>query len=92
MRPYDTQLASGKRDAKKTKDGGPAFGHGNPEQGGNEGMSLLDFFAAAALIGLLHSQSANKQTVEDAWDCAEAMLATRFSRTQVARIQKEQQE
>jgi hypothetical protein len=34
-------------------DGGPAFGHGNPEQGGSEGMSLRDWFAGQALTGIM---------------------------------------
>lgn len=28
------------------EDGGPAFAHGNPEQGGDPGMSLRDWFAS----------------------------------------------
>lgn len=35
------------------KDGGSAFGHGNPEQGGDPGASLRDYFAAQALAGQL---------------------------------------
>ena len=35
------------------KDGGPAFAHGNPEQGGDPGMSLRDYFAGQALAGIL---------------------------------------
>jgi|GEM_PF-1201965 len=34
--------------AKKVEDGGPAFGHGNHEQGGHSGMSLRDYFAVHA--------------------------------------------
>lgn len=30
------------------RDGGPAFGHGNPEQGGDPGMPLRDYFAIHA--------------------------------------------
>ena len=30
-------------------DGGPAFGHGNYEQGGDPGMTLRDYFAGQAL-------------------------------------------
>lgn len=41
---------------EKRKDGGPAFAHGNPEVGGDEGMSLRDYFAAAALTGILSNQ------------------------------------
>lgn len=35
-----------------TKDGGPAFGHGDHENGGAPGMSLRDWFAGQALAGL----------------------------------------
>jgi hypothetical protein len=34
-------------------DGGPAFAHGHPAQGGDRGMSLRDYFAGQALSGLL---------------------------------------
>jgi hypothetical protein len=34
---------------KDGSDGGPAFAHGNPEQGGDAGMSLRDYFAGEAL-------------------------------------------
>jgi hypothetical protein len=30
-------------------DGGPAFAHGNPDQGGDAGMSSRDYIAVAAL-------------------------------------------
>lgn len=37
----------------ETKDtGGPAFAHGNPEQGGHPGMDLRDWFAGQALMGI----------------------------------------
>jgi hypothetical protein len=34
-------------------DGGPAFAQGNPEPGGDVGMSLRDYFAGQALAGIL---------------------------------------
>lgn len=34
------------------KTGGPAFAHGNPEQGGHPGMTLHDAAALAAIQGL----------------------------------------
>lgn len=58
MRDYDTELASGKRDFEQPNDGGPAFGHGNPEQGGDPGMSLRDWFAGQAIAGLLANEDA----------------------------------
>lgn len=33
-------------------DGGPAFGHGDPTNGGCSGMSLRDWFAGQALQGI----------------------------------------
>jgi len=37
----------------KIEDGGGAFPHGDPTHGGDLGMTLRDYFAAAALQGLL---------------------------------------
>lgn len=37
---------------EKIDTGGPAFAHGNPEQGGHPGMDLRDWFAGQALAGL----------------------------------------
>jgi len=34
-------------------DGGPAFGTGNPEQGGWEGMTLRQWYAGMALQGMI---------------------------------------
>jgi hypothetical protein len=39
----------------KIDDGGGAFPHGDPTHGGDLGMTLRDYFAAAALHGLLAS-------------------------------------
>ena len=75
-----------------TKDGGPAFPHS--EQRGNHaprliaGMSLRDYFAAAALPGVIHAthlgslnvhdwQEVYAQVVAHSYAIAEAMLAER---------------
>lgn len=67
-------------------DGGPAFAHGNPEQGGDPGMSLRDWFAGQALVGILSTsaapamfglQGAEPRTAETAYVIADAMLAAR---------------
>ena len=73
-------------------DGGPAFAHGNHEQGGSSGMSLRDWFAGQALMGLIIQNSeeileeyADKLVVEGwafdlsraSYDIAQAMLAVR---------------
>lgn len=70
-------------------DGGPAFpgeqGH-TPEGGWNQtwtaGMSLRDFFAAAALQGftansLLKNDSSGEEIAQTCYDLADAMLAER---------------
>ena len=38
-------------------DGGAAFPHGDPTHGGDLGMTLRDYFAAAALQGMLGNRS-----------------------------------
>ncbi len=64
-------------------DGGPAFPSPYSRIDSNPGMSLRDYFAAAALTGLLSSGIAAKrgQTSEDvaaiAYRNADAMLAER---------------
>lgn len=35
------------------RDGGPAFASGNAEQGGADGMSLRDYFAAKAMQAMI---------------------------------------
>ncbi len=35
-----------------SKDGGPAFGYGNPTHGGDPGMSLRDWLAGLAMQGM----------------------------------------
>ena len=65
--------------------GGPAFGHGNPEQGGDPGMSLRDWFAGQALAGIMacHSHEGFSLHPSDcaswAFDVADAMLKARES-------------
>ncbi len=36
-----------------SKESPPAFAHGSPEHGGHPGMSRRDYFAAAALRGMM---------------------------------------
>ncbi len=38
-------------------DGGPAFAHGNPEQGGDPGMSLRDWFAGQVIGDVVHASA-----------------------------------
>lgn len=68
-------------------DGGPAFGHGNHEQGGHPGMSLRDWYAGQALSSIQlrcwdDLQQAGEKTAVAAWATlayavADAMLAAR---------------
>ena len=64
-------------------DGGPAFSqHSGHVLPGNAGISMRDYFAAAALQGLIASESGgNVRTNEQAASCAytqaDAMLAER---------------
>lgn len=67
-------------------DGGPAFAHGNPEQGGDPGMSLRDWLAGQALVGCveelaavqgLGSKTFAKNCAIHAYRIADAMLAAR---------------
>jgi len=69
----------------QTNDGGPAFpsaGILTPDGIAFEGMSLRDFFAAAALQGVMMNASyfecmTYKRIAECAWNAADAMLAAR---------------
>lgn len=61
--------------------GGPAFAHGNPEQGGDPGMSLRDWFAGQALEIALsgasyHGDDYNEAAMK-AYAIADAMLSAR---------------
>ena len=69
-------------------DGGPAFGHGNPTDGGSQGMSLRDWFAGQlavpfvrALVKQGYSDTVSQSQVESvaihAYGLADAMLQER---------------
>lgn len=69
---------------KPINDGGPAFPHDNQELGGGHrtaqpGMSLRDWFAGQALVGLLHPgyETDSMNAPEHAYRLADAMLAAR---------------
>ena len=65
------------------KDGGPAFPHPagwRRDPHISDGMTLRDFFAAAALTGILASPDPEKRysyATEDAWRYADEMLKRR---------------
>lgn len=63
------------------KDGGQAFPHGNPEQGGDIGMTLRDYFAGQALAGATSNPLWDSTDWEDiatlSYDAADAMLGAR---------------
>lgn len=65
------------------KDGGQAFPHGDPTNGGDIGMTLRDYFAAKAMQAYLGSYPNGGLTCRpdeiaaDAYDVADAMLAER---------------
>lgn len=66
--------------ADQINDGGPAF----PAPPGSAGMSLRDYFAAQAMIGICMMNSTGAETVNDddhlarsAWAKADAMLKAR---------------
>ena len=69
------------------KMGGQAFPHGNPEQGGDTGMTLWDWYAAAAMQGIMAAQvhgfidqPANGPFADMAGKMADAMLTERSKR------------
>lgn len=70
----------------QAENGGPAFAHGNPEQGGDPGMSLRDWFAGQALVGLLSGYWGNPEMsgldpamlADEAYRQASAMLDRRM--------------
>ena len=66
------------------KMGGPAFPHGNPEQGGDPGMTLWDYYAAAALSCVRRCPNSGtnnvEMTAEIAADMADQMIAERAKR------------
>ena len=59
--------------------GGYAFACGNPEQGGDPGMTLRDYFAGQALAGLVSKTShlTHDTHAELAYQIADAMLKQR---------------
>jgi hypothetical protein len=61
----------------QVKDGGPAFGHGDPTHGGDQGMSLRDWFAGQALVLLKHSNATNEIVADHAYAIADALLTAR---------------
>ena len=61
----------------KAQHGGPAFAHGNPEQGGNEGMSLRDYFAGQAIAGTSTQFISAHSAARAAYELADAMLEAR---------------
>lgn len=74
---------------KKTWDGGPAFPQERTLECGSieecEGLSMRDYFAAAALQGMLANPKLEKQIIQQgqswieatAWITADAMIKTR---------------
>ena len=67
---------------KETKsDGKQAFPTGNPTHGGNPGMTLRDWFAGQALVGLVASPATDNCTfgsvASSAYGYADAMLKER---------------
>ena len=67
---------------KQIEDGGPAFAHGNPEQGGHPGLSLRDWFAGQALAGIIEADGAqffrdSEAHARLAYAHADAMIAAR---------------
>lgn len=52
----------------------------NPRVRGNSGMSMLDYFASAAAIGLCQTDMNLRQVAEEAYDVAEELMHERQSR------------
>jgi hypothetical protein len=60
-------------------DGGQAFPHGDETHGGCDGMTLRDYFAAAAIQGLMPNNDISyEKGAEMAYRQADAMLAERM--------------
>ncbi len=51
----------------ETNEGGQAFPSGNPTHGGDIGMTLRDYFAAKAVVGLLATHIKNEQDEQVPW-------------------------
>ena len=58
-----------------------AFPHGDPTHGGEQGMTLHDYFAAKAMQGLLTAETvggnSNEHVVEISYWIADAMMKAR---------------
>ena len=66
----------------KTETGGPAFPYGDPTNGGDNGMSLRDYFAASFITSgvvfkNLSSGSTTDEVAAQAYALADAMLKAR---------------
>jgi len=67
------------------KDGGQAFPHGDPTNGGDIGMTLRDYFAAKAMAGFCadssvewkHGREIETTLAKLAYDVADAMIQVR---------------
>lgn len=64
---------------EKIDDGGPAFGSGDATNGGYVGMSLRDWFAGQALVGLLanYAERTSEVDASAAYSVADAMIKRR---------------
>ena len=62
-------------------DGGPAFPHGDPTHGGEDGMTLRDYFAGRAMQSYLLDKDRDSFTFEQwaqaSYEMADAMLEAR---------------
>ena len=69
----------------KHRDGGPAFPYGQPNvtERFSEGMSLRDYFAAAALATEWMGDYSIYEQADLAYNVADAMLAERAKRKEV---------
>jgi len=64
-------------------DGGPAFAHGDPTHGGHPGMTLHEWYAGQALVGLMAEgphDCGPEGIAHDAYLLADAMMAERERR------------
>ena len=64
-----------------TNTGGPAFPHGDPTHGGEDGMTLRDYFAGRAMQSYLLDKDRDSFTFEQwaqaSYEMADAMLEAR---------------
>jgi hypothetical protein len=65
----------------KEENGGPAFSYGSDEHGGDEGMTLRDYFAGQALAGYFANPHTPHQDAAGCggymYEAADAMLEAR---------------